>query len=123
MKLAKVKVSVNCPVCYSGNSFDLSDSKQATLLCEDCGFILSAEQPAIDSGHCIFCGNERFYADSFLSVSFLGSYLVCYVCEAKYKGFRVDAPDKKFNPETARQLQNSNAVINLKERVKRHHQS
>jgi len=123
MKLAKAKVSVNCPVCYSGNSFDLSAAKQPALLCDDCGFILSENQNAMDSGICIFCGNGKFYADSFLSITFLGTYLVCYVCEAKYKGFAVNAPDKKFDEETARQLRDSDAGINLKQRVKRYYQS
>jgi hypothetical protein len=123
MKLAKAKVSVNCPVCYAGSSFDLSDSKPAELSCDDCGFILSENQKSMDSGHCIFCQNEKFYVESFLSVTFFGSYLVCYVCEAKYKGFAVTAPDKKFDEETARQLRDSEAGKNLRQRVKRYHQS
>jgi hypothetical protein len=121
VKIAKVNVSVNCPVCYSGNDFDLALSRPATLLCDDCGFILSAAPDAVISGRCVFCGNEKFYRDAFLSLAFLGSSLICYVCEAKYKGFKSAAADEKFDPETARKLQISDAAINLKERIKRYH--
>ncbi len=120
MKTAKVNVSVNCPVCYSGNSFDLASAKLATLLCNDCGFILSDKQSAINFERCIFCGNEKFYIDSFLSLTFLSNSLVCYVCEAKYKGFKVNIADEKFDEANANKLRTSDAAINLKERIKRY---
>jgi hypothetical protein len=123
MKLAKAMVSVSCPVCYSNNSFDLSDAKPATLACDDCRFILSEPGNASGSGRCIFCGNEKFYIDSFLALTFFGNYLVCYVCEAKYKGFRVNAADEKFDGKTALELRTSEAAVNLKERVRRYNQS
>jgi hypothetical protein len=121
VKIAKVKVSVNCPVCYSGSSFDLAASKTGTLLCDDCGFILSDDPNDINAGVCIFCGNEKFYIDRSLAI--LGSSLVCYVCEAKYKGFQGKVVDKKFDPETARRYRTSEAAQNLIERIKRYNQS
>ena len=109
------KVSIDCPVCRSGNSFNLKRSDRE-LACEDCGFILAEvpELKVIDSGRCIFCGSEHFYFDSPLSLSFLGRSTVCYVCEAKYKGVKVNDPDEKYNEEVAKNIRESEAAVNLK---------
>ena len=123
MKIAKQNVSVNCPVCYSGNTFDLTDTNRAALLCEDCKFVLSENKHIINSGRCIFCGNGKFFIESFLSLTILGRSLVCYVCEAKYKGFKTTTADDKFQAETALRLENSAAAADLKERVKRYNES
>jgi len=124
MMIAKQNVSVNCPVCYSGNTFDLTDTNRAALLCEDCKFVLSENKHVINSGRCIFCGNGKFFIEFFLSLPILGSSsLVCYVCEAKYKGFKKNAADEKFDTKTALRLENSAAAVNLRERVKRYNES
>jgi hypothetical protein len=115
-------VSINCPVCCSGNSFQLGQSERE-LVCDDCGFILAnAELKAIDSGRCIFCGSEHFYFDLPLSLPFFGRSTVCYVCEAQYEGVKVSDADQKYNEEVANNLQESEVAVKLKERVERYNQ-
>jgi hypothetical protein len=117
------KVSIDCPVCLSGNSFNLERADRA-LACEDCSFILAdvAELKAIDSWRCIFCGSQYFYVDSPFSLAFLGRSTVCYVCEAKYKGVKVNGSEEKYNEAVANVMQRSDVAVSLKERVEKYNQ-
>ena len=120
---SKKTVFLDCPVCCSGNSFAFGQS-YPELACEDCGFVL-AQAPQLkplDYRRCIFCDNKHFYFDSPFSLTFLGRSAVCYVCEAPYKGVRVNDPDQKYNEKVANNLQRSEAAVNLRERVERYNQ-
>ena len=116
------RASIDCPVCYSGNSFPLGGAERE-LTCEDCGFVLAAVHglKAINSGRCIFCGGEHFFLDSPFSLAFLGRSTVCYVCEAKYKGVTVTNPDGRYDEAAAVVMRRSDAALGLKERVERYY--
>src|ERR671917_564436 len=91
----KKEVFIACPVCYSGNCFQL-ERPEGDFTCADCGFVM-AENPGPDiSGfeECIFCGSRHFYFESPLDLSVLGHASICYVCEARYKGVNIDDPDE-----------------------------
>jgi hypothetical protein len=94
------EVAIDCPVCRSGNRFELGRGVGA-LACDDCGFVL-AEEPAPDrfgAGECVFCGGGSFYSESPLALPFLRRDAVCYVCGARYKGARSGRPGEKFKQE------------------------
>jgi hypothetical protein len=114
----KKTVSINCPVCYSGNYFQLAQLDRE-LACSDCTFILT-DVPVletIDSGRCIFCSSQHFYFESPFCLRFLGRSTVCYLCEAQYKGVTINEPDENYNEDVATDVQESEAAVKLKERV------
>jgi hypothetical protein len=117
------KVEVDCPVCRSGNRFG-PEQAGAELACEDCGFVLAGAewQKALDSGRCVICGGEYFYAAPTLRLPPHGKSPVCYVCEAKYKGVSVGSPGQKFNPEAEAAARRSGAADGLRRRVELYHQ-
>ena len=118
MDKAQKTVMVNCPVCLSGNHFNLDEGNRE-LTCEDCGFLL-ADAAAIEQlafERCIICGNERFYFDSPLNLRFLGRAPRCYVCDARYRGIEIARPDDKYSDEIADTLAESAAAKTLKEKV------
>src|SRR5215210_6238365 len=89
----KKEVFIACPVCFSGNSFQLEEREQG-LACVDCGFTLSESHgPNLSEPEaCLFCGSRFFYFEAPLDLSFLGRASICYVCEARYKGVMFDDP-------------------------------
>lgn len=117
------KVSVDCPVCCTGNRFRLADPGRG-LACEDCGFLLSGPSDAWapDSGRCVFCGGEYFYVESPLSLPLLGKDSVCYVCEARYKGVRAGGAEQGYSPETFARVRESAAAKGWRERAERYNQ-
>jgi hypothetical protein len=122
MTKAQKTVTVDCPVCLSGNHFNLDEANRE-MTCEDCGFLLAyaAAIEGLTSGRCIICGNERFYFDSPLNLKFLGGAPRCYVCDATYEGIEIARPDDKYSYETADTLADSTAAKTLKERAARWH--
>jgi len=94
-----MKIRIDCPICSSGNYFQVGQIGQK-LLCEDCGFLLSEESKIerVDFAKCLFCGNAHFYLESPFSLSILGHDSICYVCEAQYKNTKIGNPDAKYNP-------------------------
>lgn len=114
-------VSLDCPVCYTGNYFQLAEFNQE-LECSDCGFVLAdaSALTATYSGRCVFCYSQRFYFDSPLFLKFLGRSTVCYVCEARYRGVTINEPDETYNYDIATHIQESEVAISLKERVERY---
>jgi hypothetical protein len=117
------EVFIACPVCFSGNHFQLHLSEQK-LACEDCGFVLAENLSlnAFKSEECIFCGNRRFYFESPLGLLFLGRDSICYVCEARYKTAWVNEPDEKYDEQVSHQSQRSESAIQWKERIMRYDQ-
>ena len=77
---------------------------------------------ALESGRCLFCGGEYFYVESTLSVRLLGKDSTCYICEAKYKGARVNNAEEKYSPETFARAQESGAAKRWRARVERYTQ-
>jgi hypothetical protein len=117
------EVFIACPVCFSGNHFQLNLTAQK-LACEDCGFVFAENLSlnAFKSKECIFCGSRRFYFESPLGLLFLGRDSICYVCEARYKTARVNEPDEKYDEQISHQSQRSEAAIKWKERILRYDQ-
>ena len=111
-------VSISCPACYSGNYFELGPAG-AELTCDDCGFVLAGARglTAADSGRCVVCGGEYFYAESTFSLPFLRKRAVCYVCEAEYEGGTVGILDRSYNPDTEAKARRSEAAQGLRQRV------
>jgi hypothetical protein len=112
-------VFIACPVCYSGNCFQL-ERPEGDFRCADCGFVL-AEAPGLDvaeSEACIFCGSRHFYFESPLDLSILGRASICYVCEARYKGVGIDHPDEKYTQGGARRARRSWSSLRWGEKVK-----
>ena len=58
--------------------------------------------------------------ESPLDLSFLGRAFICYVCEARYKGFCLDTSDEAYKEETARNARRSKATLHWKERAERY---
>lgn len=117
------EVFIACPVCFSGNHFQLHPSEQK-LACDDCGFIL-AENLSINSSKsegCIFCGNRKFYFESPLGLLFLGRDSICYVCEARYKTACVNDPDEKYDERMSERSQSSESAMQWKERIMQYDQ-
>jgi hypothetical protein len=115
----KREVFIACPVCYSGNCFQL-EGAEGSFTCADCGFIL-AKNPGPDiteSEECIFCGSEYFYFEALLELLLLGRASICYVCEARYKGIGIDHPDEKYNQGSASGARRSRSSLRWVERVK-----
>jgi hypothetical protein len=112
-------VLIACPVCYSGNCFQLERSEEE-LACDDCGFVFAKELCAniSESEECIFCGSRYFYFESPLDLSFLGRATICYVCEARYKGINIDNPDEAYEEGGARSASRSRSALRWRERVK-----
>jgi hypothetical protein len=84
-----------------------------------------AEEPASDhvrDGECIFCGGGYFYYESPLSLPFLRRDSICYVCEARYKGARLNQPDEKFKQESHDLARRSEATAGWAERARRYDQ-
>jgi hypothetical protein len=115
------KVFINCPVCCSGNIFRLGDAGEE-LACDDCGFVLAvaAELKVADSGQCVFCGGEYFYSES--SLPFFGKDAICYVCEAKYKGARMQKPEQSFSPGARAEALHLDASKRWRRRVELYNQ-
>jgi len=116
------EVFIACPVCFSGNSFQLEQGEPG-LACVNCGFIL-ADKPMLDLSEpeeCIFCGCNHFYFEAPLDLSFLGRSSICYVCEARYKGVVMDNTEEKYSQEGARSARMSEAALRWKERVEQYH--
>ena len=122
MTKAQKTVTVDCPVCLTGNRFNL-DEANPELICEDCGFLLAdaAALEGLAAGRCVICGNDRFYFDSPLNLKLLGRIPTCYVCDAQYKGIAAPQPDDKYSDETAEALLNSVGAKHLKERAAHWH--
>ena len=115
------EVFIACPVCYSGNCFQLERSEE-DFKCVDCGFIL-AKNPGLnisESEECIFCESSYFYFESLLNFFFLERASICYVCEARYKGIGIDHPDEKYNPVGASSALRSWSSLQWNERVKQY---
>lgn len=114
----KKEVFIACPVCYSGNCFQL-ERPAGDFTCADCGFVL-AENPGPDvseAEECIFCGSRHFYFESLLDLSILGRAPICYVCEARYKGVGVDHPDDQYDEGGANSARRSWSSLRWDERV------
>jgi hypothetical protein len=119
MPEVKSEVFIACPICYSGNCFQL-EGAEGDFTCVDCGFVL-AKNPGPDiavSEECIFCGSRYFYFESLLELFFLGRASICYVCEARYKGIGIDHPDEKYNEGGANSAHKSGSFLRWNERVK-----
>lgn len=117
------EVFIACPVCFSGNYFQLNPAKQR-LDCDDCGFVL-AEDSSLnisESVACVFCGNRRFYFESPLGLAFLGRDSICYVCEARYKTAWVNEPDEKYDERVSAISQRTESALRWKERIMGHEQ-
>ena len=117
------EVFIACPVCFSGNRFQL-DQLEQKLACEDCGFVL-AEKLTLNTSkfeECVFCGNSDFYFESPLGFSFLGRDSICYVCEARYKTAWINDPDEKYDEKESDRSQQSESALRWKERIKQHNQ-
>ena len=115
----KREVFIACPVCFSGNHFQLGGA-EGDFKCDDCGFLL-AENPGQDiseSEECIFCGSGYLYFEALIDLFLLGRASICYVCEARYKGIRIDHPDEKYNQEGALSANVSWASLRWNERIK-----
>lgn len=117
------EVFIACPVCFSGNHFQLNPSKRR-LDCADCGFVL-AENLSLntsESVECIFCGNRKFYFESPLGLLFLGRDSICYVCEARYKTAWVNEPDEKYDEKESDRSQKTESALRWKERIMQYDQ-
>ncbi|HLL75842.1 MAG TPA: hypothetical protein VK421_11335 [Pyrinomonadaceae bacterium] len=82
-----------------------------------------AENPGPDiseSEECIFCGGRHFYFESPLDLSILGRAPICYVCEARYKGVKINDPDEKYDQEGALRARRSWSSLRWGERVHGH---
>ena len=113
-------LTVDCPVCTSGNRFNLGESSEP-FTCSDCGFTLADPVAGLDLQRCIVCGNERFYFESPFNVKFFGRTTRCYVCKARYDGVQVSQTEANYSDETAKSLASSTAASNLKARVDQWH--
>ena len=121
MSQIKREVFIACPVCYSGNCFQL-ERPEGDFTCVDCGFTLAKNPgPSIsESEECIFCGGCYFYFESLLDLSILGRASICYVCEARYKGVEIDHPDEKYDQEGARRFRSSAFSLRWNERARQY---
>ncbi|HVG30530.1 MAG TPA: hypothetical protein VM864_12560 [Pyrinomonadaceae bacterium] len=122
-KQTTYEVSIDCPVCCSGNRFELGRGGRA-LACDDCGFVL-AEEPAtgrVEAGECVFCGGRYFHSESPLSLPFLRRDSVCYVCEARYRGARVEQAGGKFKQECYDLARTSEASARWEARARQYDQ-
>ena len=93
---------------------------EGDFTCVDCGFLL-AENPGPDiseSEECIFCRSRYIYLESLIELFLLGRASICYVCEARYKGMRIDHPDEKYHQESAESASRSWASLHWNERIK-----
>jgi hypothetical protein len=119
----KKEVFIACPVCFSGNSFQLEEREQE-LACVDCGFALteSSAPNLSEPEECIFCRSSHFYFEAPLDLSFLGRASICYVCEARYKGVVINDPEEKYIEEGALRARMSEAALRWKKKVEQHHQ-
>ncbi len=115
----KREVYIACPVCFSGNSFQI-DEAEGDLTCADCGFLLAENlgRDISESEECIFCESSYIYFESLIELFSLGRASICYVCEARYKGIRIDHPDEKYSEEGAQSARSSWASLRWNERVK-----
>lgn len=105
--ILEMKVTINCPVCYSGNRFETNGSEE--LHCVDCGFLLS-EISEIKDNQCIFCGSHHFYYASLFSIPFLPRDSVCYVCGAHYKKTQINTPELRFSKNSFEDAQQSSSA-------------
>lgn len=115
-----IKVFIDCPVCRSGNSFQLEDAGEGSA-CGDCGFVLAGATEPGDTGdgRCVFCGGASFYLESPLPL--LGKDSVCYVCEAKYSA-RVHTAEQQFSSDSHAEAQNSDAAKRWQQRIEMYEQ-
>jgi hypothetical protein len=102
--------------------FQLEQSEQEELACDDCGFVLAEdlESNLSEADECIFCGSAHFYLEAPLDLSFLGRASICYVCEARYKGVVINNPEEKYTERGAQRARRSKAASDWKERVERY---
>jgi hypothetical protein len=114
-------VFIACPVCFSGNSFQL-ERHGRELACDDCGFVFAEnrESNVSEAEECLFCGGSYFYFESPLDLSFLGRASICYVCEARYKGVGINNPDESYKQEGALCARGSKAASRWRERVEQY---
>lgn len=113
-------ITIDCPVCSSGNHF-FDGQVRRPVTCRDCGFLLSESPASLDSTlfACVLCQNNRwFYYESPFSLRIFGRDLVCYVCEAHYKGVSMGKADDKFIPSAQVEARNSAFSKRWEERVK-----
>jgi hypothetical protein len=117
----KREVFIACPVCYTGNCFQLGWA-EADFKCNGCGFVLASEPGPnnSESEECIFCGSRYFYFEWLLEFFFLGRASICYVCEARYKGVVIGDPDESSNQEGSRRACRSDAASRWKGRAEEH---
>ncbi len=119
---SKITAKIDCPVCFSNNSFYIEQTS-LPLICEDCGFVLADLSEQICLDNCIFCGNDKFYFQSPSILKAFSSLLICYVCDAEYKGLEPNESDEKFDEKIADELRLSNSAINLRERIELYNRS
>ena len=117
----KKEAFIACPACCSGNYFQLEQAP-GELACEDCQFMLANNlSPHLaDFEACIFCSSTYFYYEAPLDLAFLGRASICYVCEARYKGIEIDAPDDKYDEHVARRARRSGFALHWKERAEQY---
>ncbi|MDT5122720.1 MAG: hypothetical protein QOC96_2202 [Acidobacteriota bacterium] len=120
----KKEVFIACPTCFSGSCFQLEQPRQE-FVCDNCGFVFAEglKWNISESEKCLFCGNECFYFEAPLDLSFLGRAAICYVCEARYKGLGIDSLDEKYTPGVAHSARRSKAALRWKERIAQHNGS
>jgi hypothetical protein len=118
----KKEVFIACPVCFSGNSFQLEEREQE-LACVDCGFAMteSLAPNLSEPEECVFCGSSHFYFEAPLDLSFLGRASICFICEARYKGVVINNPEEKYSEGGALRARISKAALRWKEKVELHH--
>ncbi len=124
----KKEAFIACPVCCSGSRFQL-EHLERELVCEICKFVLATNLNSLatnlnsnvsDFEECIFCSSTYFYFEAPLDLSFLGRASICYVCETRYKGTEIDAPDEKYYEHVARVARRSEFALHWKERADEH---
>ena len=101
----KIALKINCPVCNTGNYFKLSHDSQL-FECKDCTYSFSEKPKSILDvrSKCIFCNCSEFYIEGF---PFLEKSLVCYLCEAEYKGVTIENSIKRFNQNKENKIRDS----------------
>ena len=119
--LIKQETFIACPVCCSGNRFQL-DQPARELQCEACTFVLAGNLDLSSSEFeaCIFCSSTYFYFEAPLDLNFLGRASICYVCEARYKGIGIDSPDDKYSEQVAHSARRPKFALHWKERAEQY---
>jgi ribosomal protein S27AE len=116
--VAVKSVKIDCPVCLTGNYLNFHD-RVDRLLCVDCGYPL-VEPSVFDIRHCLFCGCERFYLQWPLLLWFLGPKPVCYLCEAEYRGIRMNSAVLKFSQTVEDSIKSSECAVRWNARAEQY---